>query len=44
MQLKGPFPVIDSSQTQVPSEEYYAEEFNVTAVPVPGKGATVKIS
>jgi hypothetical protein len=44
MQLKGPFPVIDSSQRQVPSEEYYAEEFNVTAVPVPGKGATVKIS
>jgi hypothetical protein len=43
LQLKGPFPVIDSSQRQVPAEEWYVEEFNGTAVPVPGKGATVKI-
>jgi len=44
VQMKGPLPVIDSNQKTVAAEEYYAEEFNVTTVPVPGKGATVKIA
>ena len=44
LQLKGPIAVSDSNQKVVASEEYYAEEYNGTAVPVAGKGSTVKIA
>lgn len=43
MQLKGPYPSYSSNKL-VASEQYYAEEFNGSDAPVPGKASYVKIS
>jgi hypothetical protein len=43
MQLKGPYPSYSSNKL-LASEQYYAEEFNGSDAPVPGKASYVKIS
>ena len=44
LRLKGPFHTVGSNNLLVAAEQYYAEEYNVTAAPVPQKGAYVKIA
>jgi hypothetical protein len=45
MQLRGPFPSYDQATAQLlAADQYYAEEFNGTVAPVPGKGAYVVIA
>ena len=45
MELKGPYPVYDSSTLELKAdEEYFAQEYNGTISPIAGKGAWVKIS
>ena len=45
MQLFGPFPSYDQATAKlIAANQYYAEEFNGTDAPVPGKGSTVKIT
>ena len=43
MQIMGPFPSYSSNKL-VAADQYYAEEFNGSLAPVPGKGSYVKIS
>ena len=43
MILKGPYPSYSSNKL-LASEQYYAEEINGSAAPVPEKAATVKIT
>jgi hypothetical protein len=44
MQLKGPFPSYDSNGKIIAADQYYAEEYNGTDVPVVEKVAHVKIA
>ena len=45
MQLFGPFPSYEAATGKlIAANQYYAEEFNGDAAPVPGKGSTVKIT
>jgi len=43
MQLKGPYPTYSSDEL-VAADQYFAEEYNGTEIPVPEKGAVVKVS
>jgi hypothetical protein len=42
--FQGPLPTFDSNGKIIAAEQYYAEEFNLTEAPVPGKGSLVKIA
>jgi len=44
MRLRGPFPSYSSDLELIAADQYYAEEFNGTASPVPQKGASVKVA
>lgn len=44
MSFQGPLPSYDSDGKVIAAEQYYAEEFNLTETPVPGKGSLVKIA
>jgi hypothetical protein len=44
MSLNGPYPSYHTDGTIIAADQWFAEEFNVTASPIPGKGAYVKIS
>jgi hypothetical protein len=44
LSFQGPLPSYDSNGKVIAAEQYYAEEFNLTETPVPGKGALVKIA
>lgn len=44
MSFQGPLPSYDSNGNVIAAEQYYAEEFNLTETPVPGKGSLVKIA
>lgn len=45
MRLFGPYPSYDQATAEmIAAEQYYAEEFNGSEAPVPGKGAYVKIT
>ncbi len=47
MAIRGPFPSYDVSggtSKVIAADQYYAEEYNVTAAPVPEKSALVKIA
>lgn len=43
MQIMGPYPSYSSNKL-VAADQYYAEEFNGSLAPVPGKGSYVKIA
>lgn len=43
MQIMGPFPSYSSNKL-IAADQYYAEEFNGSLAPVPGKGSYVKIA
>lgn len=44
MELKGPYEMRGDNGKLVAAEEYFGQEYNVTEVPIPGKGSHVAIT
>ena len=44
MTVKGPFPTYGSNRKVIAADQYYAEEYNGTIAPIPGKAAHVVIA